>query len=824
MIPPRRVVLQGLPLLLCLIACGSPTEAPAPCDGHFCEQGRCTVLEETPVCACQDPEAPGCGAVAGTVPVQPRDVPREATLESGASVMRFSFTTLPGHAYRFTCGRGTLPSCTIRLLDAGGSVLDTRTSDFTWRQVSLKPWSLQGGTFIAEVSAPGAETGGTFTYQLVPLGADEAGDSPWSALPQTPQAAPIHGRVSVPGDEDVFAFPAVPGHAFTFRCGSEGGLYSGELTLGFYNARGERVATRGNGTDPVLTGLATAHETWFASVAANDPLATGTYRCVLEYLEVDDHADLHELATAVPASGSVTGTIERRDDADVFSAQLIAGHYYRADCTPGTLTVCGIMLRTPGANPAPGFRLPPLVFKAEVSGRYHFSVLGETTLGTYSFQLTDLGLDDHGNTASTATPLAFGEVRGAREVSIDTDVFAFTAEAGHVYRFSCDTTPASQGWLLAFEDAAGTLLDSNRDAPSPSSATMEARTAGRHTVHLGNHSAGSSSPATGTYACLLEELGPDDHGDTAATATPLAPGTELSGERETRQDVDVFSFTATPGHIYRVTCDAETARTECNLRLRDASGNPVFGHNTYSLQGHQLVHENTRTGTLFIELYAPFYPHTQGRYRLHFEDLGPDDHGNTAAAATPITPGTWTGFHHTPQDVDYFSLSAPHDRFYRLTCTGCSLSAEVPPGAGVAINGSTRTVVNMWETATVSFRVHGSGQYSLTLEEAGLDDHGDTPGRSSVLVPGVERTGSLEAAGDRDVFSVRLEAGRTYRRTLSAAPSISAWVSSPTGVSIPLASDGSFTATEAGTWHVTVGSEVLGGPAPVEYRLLMTEP
>ena len=53
----------------------------------------------------------------------------------------------------------------------------------------------------------------------------------------------------------------------------------------------------------------------------------------------------------------------------------------------------------------------------------------------YSYRLEDMGVDDHGDTLATATPIVPSTTytNAKFEVSGDVDWFSFTAEAGHIY-------------------------------------------------------------------------------------------------------------------------------------------------------------------------------------------------------------------------------------------------------------------------------------------------------------------------------------------------------------------------------------------------------
>lgn len=67
----------------------------------------------------------------------------------------------------------------------------------------------------------------------------------------------------------------------------------------------------------------------------------------------------------------------------------------------------------------------------------------------------------------------------------------------------------------------------------------------------------------------------DDHGDQAASATRIAPGTPVSGVVSSRGDVDAFTFTAAGPVTMAVTTQEVKANLDVGLTLLDASGRTI---------------------------------------------------------------------------------------------------------------------------------------------------------------------------------------------------------------------------------------------------------
>src|SRR5205823_5297331 len=97
--------------------------------------------------------------------------------------------------------------------------------------------------------------------------------------------------------------------------------------------------------------------------------------------------------------------------------------------------------------------------------------------------------------------------------------------------------------------AAGATLAPGVTGSSPGSQLAAYKVATAGTVYA-EVKAGYANYA-GPYTYTLEDLGPDDHGDTLATADAITFGTTSQGNLETTSDLDVFTFTATANHIYR---------------------------------------------------------------------------------------------------------------------------------------------------------------------------------------------------------------------------------------------------------------------------------
>jgi len=238
---------------------------------------------------------------------------------------------------------------------------------------------------------------------------------------------------------------------------------------------------------------------WFGN-ASTTTIGGYTYR--LEDLGVDDHGDTAATATAITASTtSSTGRVETFGDVDYFSFAGTANTTCEFSCSSAAIDS----------------------YLVRVAGTFYVRVYsGTATLGAYTYQLKNLGMDDHGNTLSDATPMA---------------------EAGHIYEVSCSTSAFNCDLVLM--DAAGTTVASDTFTSTSALVRVELNTGGVKLI--------SGSGAYGSYSYRLNDRGVDQHSDTFAGATVLTLGTATAGNIEIAGDLDFFAVNLVSGTSYTVT-------------------------------------------------------------------------------------------------------------------------------------------------------------------------------------------------------------------------------------------------------------------------------
>jgi hypothetical protein len=623
----------------------------------------------------------------------------------------FAFTATTNHVYQVSCATTASYVCTLAVRDASGTSL----ASSSYGTVSLPFHVVTAGAITVQVSGYSSSYTGAYTLTVTDLGADDHADTSVGATSLT-AGTPTAGSIQFQYDKDVFSFATVANHIYQVQCSSSASYV---CVLALSDLGGVSLASSSYGTTTTAAFRATSTSTAFAQVAGYSTYL-GAYTLTLTDAGVDDHADTAVGATPLAAGASLSGNIQFAYDKDVFSFTTVANHAYRFNCGSGTTYVCALVVRDAAGTlvtSATSGSATTTSFLAPSAGTWTVEVSGYSSyLGAYTLALVDVGVDDHGNTAATATPITVGGAAVAGNVQFggDKDVFSFAATAGRIYRFSCATS-VSYLCVLAVKDPSGVTAAASSYSTS-ASASFIATMAGTWTVEV---SAWSTS-YTGAYAVQLADLGSDDHGNTAATATALTVNTLVAGSIEVSGDVDVFSFSAVTAHFYRVTCTSSTWDA-CALTVRDAAATSVASTSSSTLATATI--KATTAGIFTIEARAYFT--ATGTYQLKYEDLGADDVGDTLQTATALTLGTArTGVNEVVTDVDFFAVTLAASSAHTVTVTAgytTWLTAYNAAGTVVGSSSSTGTLSLPATTAgTYYVRVMpystGSGAYTITVQ------------------------------------------------------------------------------------------------------------
>ena len=249
-------------------------------------------------------------------------------------------------------------------------------------------------------------------------------------------------------------------------------------------------------------------------------------------------------------------------------------------------------------------------------------------------------LDDHGDDPSTATALNPGETAtGEIDPGYDEDYFRLDLPRRATVAVS-GTSDDGQGLatrLLRMEGDYETCLAIHNHGVG---ATRRELAEGTYYLRVSSFDQGR------VYEVALREVAPDDHGDSPASATPLALGQSATGDIEPRGDLDYFRFELPRWMDVTVSASADAG---IDFMLADANGrdatdvNGVYHFTEDDGQGGLRLRAVLDEGSHYLLMSA--WPHEDGRtrsYEVFVRETPPDDHGNTEAEATAIMLGDAT--------------------------------------------------------------------------------------------------------------------------------------------------------------------------------------
>ncbi|MFY1829088.1 hypothetical protein ACN47A_24430 [Myxococcus fulvus] len=499
--------------------------------------------------------------------------------------------------------------------------------------------------------------------------------------------------------------------------------------------------------------------------------AAGLTCAIAAFRPSDDHGDTVETATALTLTadfqeGDIHPLFRNKVDHDVFAVPPLAGHGFRFTVRPGTLTAVSwqVMDAQERRVNVSSYRAPDgevLEFVSTPEAPRFIKVsagTGREGAGTYTYRLEDLGKDSHGDTPATATPLEVPSAPFpvALEFAEDSDFFTFRTEPGRGFRFSCDSDVS-----VTLRDSAGAPVQGTEGRTSVGRLSQEAST-WYVRVYKGSR--------VFSTQCQLDDLGPDEHADGMPGATPLPLGVPVTARLQGSNDVDVFSFEATQGHVYTV---GDAPARERIIQLTDAAGT-VLSETAWG----RIVHEAASTGRYFVFAHALKDAPWWSDFQVELKDLGPDDHGDTPETATRVEVGqSVEGLIHSSNDLDAIALQLDADGVYQVTCTpDCSLRASAP-GSTFPFRMHATSSKGVWKahllaSTLVTFIIDSrSAPYAFTfrVERVGTDDHGDDAAHATPVTLPVSLEGVFELGSDLDELAVTLEEETTYIVTSSEA-------------------------------------------------------
>jgi hypothetical protein len=546
--------------------------------------------------------------------------PLSGALEYSTDVDWFSFQGTARHAYRVTFTAAG--AVTADLWDAAGAA--SLTSPLAGGYSYSSGTSTLGceaavtGTYYLRLRRASPSTPASYTVQVEDLGLDDYGDV-YSQASAVSVGGTTGGSLEFGGDADWFRFTGIPEHIYQVKAAA-----SGPIRLGLYSKPASNVADETSyATTPAVTAKVTSTSSYYVRIQPDTSVGLPiTYTLEVIDLGLDDFGDTANEASTLTLGVAKSGNIQYRTDYDWFSLVTVPGPIYRVDlaATSARMKLYGpdgkTELQTAYANQG-------VVFGG-TEGPYYLAVYGTEAAQPYTLTATEVGIDDHGNSAANATVLGVGTAQGGViQYCGDQDTFSVALLAQHIYQF--EVVPELFSVRLELSQD-GSLIQGNSVFP------FRRRMATSATYHLSVKS--QANCGTGTYSLQVVDLGMDDHGDSVAEATPLTIGTTTEGEIQFLGDVDWLELSMVAGWIYRLTVTPLGFSVRASLMFDGQSGSG--SQSSYAPMVFDFKAPGAQSYYLKVESQ---FSSGMGRYSVLTEDLGPDDAGSSIADPSPIAVG-----------------------------------------------------------------------------------------------------------------------------------------------------------------------------------------
>ncbi|MCP3140044.1 hypothetical protein [Pyxidicoccus xibeiensis] len=263
--------------------------------------------------------------------------------------------------------------------------------------------------------------------------------------------------------------------------------------------------------------------------------------------------------------------------------------------------------------------------------------------------------------------------------------------------------------------------------------------------------------------------------DCPERAIDLAPSSQVLEGRTLfpELDKDHFRLQVREGALYRVR--AESLMTHALDILTEDGLRTVTGH--HGAVQVAVTHFKAPSSAPLLARLISRDPLGDGAYRLLFEELPPDDHGDDENRASPLLPSSppFQGTFEWHQDVDAFTFVPTAGHHYGVTCEAndgrvCEqfLSPQGRRPAPAAIWSRQELRIEALDATpyVVLVRAHAflPYPYTLHLRDLGPDDHPDGSSNGTPVAPGGPAlTGTLLLETDVDAFTFTAQAGHVYQ-------------------------------------------------------------
>ncbi|NRF70350.1 Ig-like domain-containing protein [Aquincola sp. S2] len=629
----------------------------------------------------------------------------------------------------------------------------------------------------------------------------EADDFPWST--QTPgtvatDGVPSTGRIEIAGDGDMFQVLLVAGTTYRFALDSDGGVGGLDPMLTLLDPAGQTLATDrdsagSKSTGARLTFTPTSTGTYYLG-ATDEGVATGAYRLAATavvapvltgLLPADDAADVPvwsnlQLSFSQPVQAGQGAVVLHNADGSVERTIAISDHT-QVNFSGNALTI------NPTGNLV-GDRGYYLTIDAgaivSLDGVPFAGLAGSTA---YNFR-TLAATDDYPAIAPGQVTLNGSAATGHIEVLGDTDDFAVQLQAGNVYSFALDRSAGETGLdpMLSLVDPAGQVVASDLDSGGSKTGTAQIVNFTPATSGLYYLRAADEAGGTGTYRLDALDHGasrPDDHThlfDTSAVLT--TDGVAATGSIERAHDTDMFKVSLSAGTRYTFTLAGDSNGLQSPHLLLwppHADGSSAVLQSASGTGSVSIAYTATVDGDYYVA--ADGAGLAGGGYSLTATGIEvpilvgttpADDAADVPVSSNlrltfsqPVTAGQGTiDLVHANGNV---ALSIPASDSSQISFDGSTVTLDPPgdlqPGRGYYIRIQPGAIVGTNGAAFAGLDDPTRFNFTTAGSPPPADDYPWSTGTTGqVATDGTPSTGTIEVAGDSDMFRVPLQAGQTY--------------------------------------------------------------
>lgn len=566
------------------------------------------------------------------------------------------------------------------------------------------------------------------------------------------------GTINFRNDSDFFAIELTAGDAF--RIASAG--FDTNLVL--LNEVGNVVTFGYSDFDTnetvIISQIAVSGTYYVAVNSFNSPL---DYTLTATALE-DDFSNNTSTTGVLDVGGTITGTINFRNDEDFFAIELTASEIVSiaSDGSSADITlmdefgnVVATDLRDFGTNQ------DVIIAQVEESGIYYIVVDGDSNSALdYTLSATLIADDFLGNSNTTAVLAVGGAATGTIDYLNDEDWFAIELTAGEVVRIASDGTAAD----INLRDEFGNFLASDQRDFSANQDVLIAQVTETGTYYI---SVDGDSNSALDYTLTASLIDDDFTGDTNTTGVLEVDGAAV-GEIDFRDDEDWFAIELTAGEISRIASDGFSA----GITLRDEFGNTVLSDQyDFNTGQNVLIAQVDVSGTYYISVDGGSNPSLE--YALTATLIQDDFGRDTDTTGILEIGGAVTGAIEYLNDEDWFAIELTTGEAVRIASAGFDADLILRDAFGNSVvfdNRDNDTNENVLialveESGTYYIAVDSSDstlEYTLTATIL-QDDFTNNSNTIGALAVGGMTTGVIDFRDDEDWFAIDLTSGEAVR-------------------------------------------------------------